>query len=85
MAQPFVNPGAPRKRGNPNWGLPVQPRLDAATEFETQVRQLGFSKQTYADSTELRRCCERNRNRVYIPGVAAVAVWGIDVNPTFSW
>lgn len=55
-----------------------------ANEFEMQVRQLGLSKATYADSKELRGWCERNRNRCYVPE------WLLDVcrnqvNPNFGW
>ena len=83
MAQ-FVHPGGPSKRGNPNWGQPAQLRPATATEFEVQVRQLGLSRQTYADSKELRRWCERNRNRCYIPEWL-LAAWGIDVDPASNW
>jgi len=31
-----------------------------------QVRQLRFTVEAYVSSLELRSCCERNRNRVYI-------------------
>ncbi len=49
-----------------------------------QVRQLGLSVQTYADSTELRTWCERNRNRYYVPEWL-LDVWRIEVNPNFDW
>jgi hypothetical protein len=41
--------------------------LAAATEFENQVRRFGLTKATCAGSTDLRKWCERNRNRCYIP------------------
>ena len=84
MAQLFVHPGGPRKRGNPTWGKPAQPIPAMATEFEVQVRQLGLSRQTYADSTELRTWCERNRNRCYVPEWL-LDLWEIQVNPNFDW
>jgi len=84
MPKQFVHPAGPRKRGNPNWGKPGQAIPAAATEFEVQVRQLGLSKEAYADSMELHRWCERNRNRCYVPEWL-LAEWGIDVDPTFSW
>ena len=79
MAKPSVQPAKPRKRGNPNWGRarPFPPA--AATEFEMRVRQLGLTKQTCADSTELRIWCEHNRNRCYVPEWL-LGVWGIQVN-----
>ena len=67
-----AHPGRFRKRGNPNW------------EFEMQVRQLGLSRQTYADSTELRSWCERNRNRCYV-SEWLLDLWEIQVNPNFDW
>jgi hypothetical protein len=84
MGQAFILPGRPRKRGNPNWGKPAQPVPTMATEFEMQVRQLGLSEQTCADSTELRTWCERNRNRCYVPE-RLLDVWEMRVDPNFSW
>ena len=67
MARPTVLPVTKRKRGNPNWGqlslnVPV-----VATEFEMQVKRIGLTKSQYFGSAELKRWCERNRNRVYVP------------------
>ena len=84
MAKPFRLPTMPRKRGNPNWGKSGPHPPATATEFEMQVRQLGLTKQTCADSTELRRWCERNRNRCYVPEWL-LGVWGIPVNPNLGW
>src|ERR1700686_750391 len=64
----------PRRRGNPalsRGGQPLQSGRTAATDFEMQVRQLRLTKETCASSAELRRWCERNRNRCYITRVAA--------------
>ena len=77
-------PAMPRRRGNPNWGRAQPFPPAAATEFEMQVRQLGLSKQTCADSTELRTWCEHNRNRCYVPEWL-LGVWGMPVDPNFSW
>jgi hypothetical protein len=69
-----------RKRGNPNWGqrmpsfVPTLP-----TEFEKQVRQLGLTREMYVYSEELRRWCERNCNRCYIPEWLLKA-WDIPVD-----
>jgi hypothetical protein len=46
MAKAFAATG--RRRGNPNWGRPVQLAPVLATEFEKQVQQLGLTKQTCA-------------------------------------
>ena len=43
---------------NPNWGKSGPPSPATFTEFEMQVRQLGLSRQTCADSAERRRWCE---------------------------
>jgi hypothetical protein len=66
MAKPLI-PLARRRRGNPNWGKPPQPIRAAATEFEVQFRRLGLTKETLAGSIALRKWCERNKNRCYIP------------------
>ena len=80
MTKSFVKPATPRKRGNPNWGMPPQPIPAIATEFELQARQLGLTKQTYTASAQLRTWCERNKNRCYIPEWL-LAEWGITVDP----
>jgi hypothetical protein len=54
------------------------------TEFEMQVRELGLSQQTCADSTESRRWCERNMNRLYV-AEWLLDVWAIPVDPNFGW
>jgi hypothetical protein len=47
-----------------------------STEFETRMRELGLTKDTCADSEELRRWCVLNRNRCYIPE-QLLTIWGI--------
>jgi hypothetical protein len=71
-----------RRRGNPNWGsgLPLKHIPRVASEFENQVRQLGLTQQMYTTSYPLRRWCERNPNRCYIPEWL-LEVWGIPVDP----
>src|SRR6266436_6223406 len=56
-----------RKRGNPNWGLPIPPAPPLPTEFELLVGQLQLTTWTYTSSAELHTWCEQNRNRCYIP------------------
>jgi len=68
-----------RKRGNPNWGKPIPCPPSLPTEFETEVKRLRLTKQLYVGSTELRRWCERNKNRIYIPEWLLEA-WGIIVD-----
>lgn len=67
-----------RRRGNPNWGLPMLPSPVIATEFEVQVRKLGLTAPEYVSSIALRSWCERNRNRVYVPEWL-LKEWGIRV------
>ena len=59
-----------RRRGNPKWSSgyycpEVRPAI--ATDFEAEVSQLGLTPETYASSVQLRRWCEQNRKRCYIP------------------
>ena len=82
MAKQLV-PAIARRRGNPNWGKPAPVGPVLATEFEVQVRHLGLAKETFAGSTQLRKWCELNRNRRYIPEWL-LGVWGIEVDPSFS-
>ena len=83
MTTPAGQPVVHRKRGNPNWGRPFQPGPVIATEFEVQARHLRLTPDMYATSLELRRWCERNRNRVYVPELL-LGVWGIVVDPNIS-
>jgi hypothetical protein len=78
VAQPLMK----RRRGNPNWGNPI-PVPALLTEFEKQVRQMGLTKCEYAASVELKRWCERNRNRLYVPEWL-LKEWEMGVEPTFT-
>jgi hypothetical protein len=73
----------PRPRGNPNWGRPGQPVSTMATEFEMQVRRLGLTSATCADSLELRDWCAENKNRCYIPE-SLLRAWRIGVDSDLS-
>jgi hypothetical protein len=53
------------------------------TEFEVQVHRLGLTRAEYTASRELKRWCERNRNRVYIPEWL-LEEWKIEVEAIFS-
>ncbi len=55
------------KRGNPNWERPMPPVSILCTEFEMQVRHLRLTAETYLFSAQLRKWCQENRNRFYIP------------------
>ena len=85
MTRLIALPGAKRKRGNPNW---CQPQPLAAfpvlsTEFERHVKRMGLTKPEYISSAELKRWCERNRNRVYVPEWL-LEEWGLQVESIFS-
>jgi hypothetical protein len=77
MTKGFVRP---RKRGNPNWGKPMQAAPSVPTEFEDQIERLGLNEQTCAESTTLRRWCERNKDRCFIPEWL-LKEWSIPVDP----
>ena len=79
MPQPFDRPATPRKRGNPNWGKPLQVVPSIATEFELYTRRLGLTKRMYTASDRLRTWCEDNKNRFYIPEWL-LAEWDIAVD-----
>ena len=53
------------------------------TQFEMQVERLGLSKAQYVASPQLKRWCEHNRNRCYVPEWLLEA-WGIEVEMAFS-
>jgi hypothetical protein len=72
-----------RRRGNPNWGrrTPTTPAI--ATEFEIIVRRLHLIPELYASSLELKRWCERNRNRCYVPEWL-LQEWGMAVEISYG-
>jgi len=53
------------------------------TEFEIQARRLQLTPEEYLHSAELRRWCEHNRNRCYIPEWL-LEDWGITVEPDLT-
>lgn len=65
--QRHVNQSAPRTR----------------TEFEMHVERLGLRVEEYVRSAELRRWCEQNRERVYIPEWL-LDKWGMTIEQIFS-
>jgi hypothetical protein len=67
-----------RRRGNPDWGKLLPPIPPALTEFERQVARLGLTRSEYSASVALRRWCDRNRTRVYVPEWL-LDEWGMDV------
>jgi hypothetical protein len=74
--------GNPRK---PNFagGRPAEIRPQGPTGFEAEVRRLGLNDQTCEGSRELRKWCERNKDRFYIPEWL-LKRWGISVDPNVS-
>jgi hypothetical protein len=83
MTRPIVLPGTKRGRGNPNWGKPFPAIPVMPTQFELQVERLGLSKAQYLASPQLKRWCELNRNRCYVPEWL-LKQWEIEVDAIFS-
>ncbi|HKV78100.1 MAG TPA: hypothetical protein VJP02_08185 [Candidatus Sulfotelmatobacter sp.] len=48
-----------------------------------EVRRLGLTKSEYVESATLKRWCDRNRNRVYVPEWL-LTEWGMQVETNFS-
>jgi hypothetical protein len=68
------------RRGNPDWTkVPASIRPAKATEFEVEVNRLGLSRENYVASEQLRKWCEENRNRCYIPEWL-LKEWGLPVD-----
>jgi hypothetical protein len=83
MTNSSVLPERKRGRGNPNWGKPIPPAHAIRTEFETEVKRLRLRKSQYVGSATLKRWCDHNRNRVYVPEWL-LAEWGMNVEMNFS-
>ena len=47
MARSFILPTRTRKRGNPNWGKPMEAAPDVPTAFEEQVQKLGLNEELH--------------------------------------
>ena len=71
------------KRGNRNWGKPLLPIPALLTEFDIEVARLRLKRQDYVASVPLKRWCDRNRNRVYVPEWLLVE-WGMKVETDFG-
>lgn len=83
MPKPIVPHYRTRPRGNPNWGKPLPPVPALLTAFESEVERLRLVPSEYIHSRELRRWCERNRNRVYVPEWL-LREWGMQVETIYS-
>jgi hypothetical protein len=72
---------APRP-SNSNWasGRPTKHLPPRPTGFDEEVRRLGLDEQTYAASRELKKWCELNKNRCYIPE-SLLKQLGMSVDP----
>ena len=53
------------------------------TEFELQARRLGLTEGGYVSSDQLRRWCEHNRHRCYIPEWL-LKRWGMPADPNVA-
>jgi hypothetical protein len=73
------------RKPNANWasGRAALPPPASETEFEARLRKLKLTYGTCVDSPQLRRWCEENRNRCYVPEWLLKA-WGIDVDSNVS-
>lgn len=60
-------PTGKRRRGNPEWEKSFNPATVLVTEFDAQATRLRLTKEEYVASAELKRWCDQNRNRVYVP------------------
>jgi hypothetical protein len=76
----------PRKSIQANWAsggfASVRPAA-AATEFEKQIRKLRLTNENCSSSDKLRRWCQQNRHRCYVPE-SLLKAWGISVEADFS-
>jgi hypothetical protein len=68
-------------KGNPSFssGRPTPIPPESGSEFEKRMRELRLTPDTCETSHELRRWCEENRNRCFIPE-ALLKAWGILVD-----
>jgi hypothetical protein len=57
----------PKPARNRTWSEFSRPAPVAPTAFEEQVRELGLTEETCAQSEALRRWCERHKDRLFIP------------------
>jgi len=78
MEKPLAASDGGRSRGNPNWGKPLPPIPTLLTEFEIEVEHLRLRRSQYVAPAELKRWCDHNRNRVYVPEWL-LAKWGMQV------
>ena len=68
-----------------NWasGKPPAAQTTRQTDFEDQVQRLGITEAEYVASRELRRWCEKNRDRYYVPEWL-LKEWGMPVDADYS-
>lgn len=71
-----------RGRGNPDWGT-FKPIPALPTEFEMEVVRLRLTMSDYVASPELKRWCDRHRNRVYVPEWL-LREWGMQVESSYG-
>jgi len=64
--------------------VPPQSSLPALlTEFEAEVERLELKTSEYVESGALKRWCDRNRNRVYVPEWL-LKEWGMHVETSYN-
>ena len=64
-------------------GRPAENEPQGPTGFEEELVRLGLDEHSCVASNELRRWCERNKDRYYIPEWL-LKEWGISVNANLN-
>jgi hypothetical protein len=71
-----------RKRGNPNWSMPLQGKEPLCgvlvTEFELAVQRFGLKPDEYITSIRLRNWVREHKSKRYVPEQLLKA-YGFDV------
>ena len=71
-------------RGNTDWGKAIVGSIpQVPTAFEEEGRKLGLTASTWATSAQLRRWCERNKDRCYMPELLR-KTWGVSAEGNWS-
>jgi hypothetical protein len=69
-----------KQRGNPNWGKPEHIAIvPTSSTFDSMVKALGLTPDTYIDSVELKRWVSENKDNKYVP-TELLDAWGFAVN-----
>ncbi len=74
-----------RRPDNSGWssGRPSPVPASSPTEFELEAQRLGLTEEGYVSSPQLRRWCEHNSGRCYVPEWL-LNKWGMLVDPNVA-